>query len=296
MSSVAGDNEAGKGRVMNLTKLAHGAALLSGALLLVAGVLVGVLALGGGFDRAVAEDPHASAAATDVAKVFTPEQKAAIGAIVKDYLLENPEVLLDVQTKLEAKLEKMQEERMKTAIKSYADQLYRRADAAMAGDPNGDVTVVEFFDYNCGFCRRGFSNVAKLIEDDKKVRFVFKELPILSKGSEEASHVALAAKKQGKYWELHRALLQHHGSVDGETALRIAGKLGLDVEKLKADKDSPEVKAEIENVRDLAQKMGINGTPHFLVGDRTIAGAPEDLYEQLKGHVKDLRSNGCEVC
>lgn len=281
---------------MNLTKYAHGATLMGGALLLVAGVMVGAFALGGGFDRAAAEDSKPSTDAKDVAKVFTPEQKAAIGAIVKDYLLENPEILLDVQTKLEAKLEKMQEERMKTAIKSYADQLYRRADAPMAGDPKGDVTVVEFFDYNCGFCRRGFSEVAKLIENDKKVRFVFKELPILSKGSEEASHVALAAKKQGKYWQLHRALLQHRGSVDGETALRIAGKLGLDVEKLKADKDSPEIKAEIENVRDLAQKMGINGTPHFLVGDRTIAGAPDDLYEQLKGHVKELRSNGCEVC
>ena len=95
---------------------------------------------------------------------------------------------------------------------------------------------------------------------------------------------------------MHSALLNYRGSVDGESALKIAGKLGLDVEKLKADRESAAVTAEIDKVRELAQKMGINGTPHFLVGDRSIAGAPENLFEQIEGHVTDLRKNGCEVC
>lgn len=281
---------------MNVTKLKLGGSLFRSAGLFAALLLGGAAVLSGGFDRATAQDSEKQAANNSAAAAFSSEQKAGIEAIVKDYLLANPEILLEVQSRLEAKMEKEQEERLKTAIKSNADELYRRADAPSAGDPKGDITVVEFFDYNCGFCKRGFTDVSKLIENDKKIRVVFKELPILSKGSEEASRVALAAKKQGKYWEVHRALLEYRGSVDAESALKIAAKQGLDVDKLKADMDSPEVTAEITKVRELAQKMGINGTPHFLVGDRTIPGAPENLYEQIAGHVKDLRANGCEVC
>ncbi|MBU2581866.1 MAG: DsbA family protein [Alphaproteobacteria bacterium] len=263
-----------------------------GAGLFAIAALGGVLAFDGAFDRATAED----AAKPSTGAAFSADQKAGIEAIVKDYLLANPEILLEVQRSLETKMEKEQEERLKTAIKENKDELYHRADAPSVGDPKAEITVVEFFDYNCGYCKRGFSEVAKLVENDKKVRVVFKELPILSKQSEEASRVALAAKNQGKYWELHSALLQNRGSNDAESSLKIAGKLGLDVDRLKADMDSKEVTAEIEKVRDLAQKMGINGTPHFLVGDRTIPGAPENLFELIEAHVKDLRKNGCEVC
>ena len=136
----------------------------------------------------------------------------------------------------------------------------------------------------------------KLIESDPKVRVVFKELPILSKGSEEASRIALAARKQGKYWELHRAMLSSKGQLNEASTLQIAEKLGLDVAKLKADMASPEVKAEIEKSEALAKKMGVNGTPHFLVGDRAIAGAPEDLYDQLARNVSELRKQGCPYC
>ena len=134
------------------------------------------------------------------------------------------------------------------------------------------------------------------MESDPKVRVVFKELPILSKGSEEAAHVALAAKRQGKYWEMHKAMLGAKGHMDEAAALRIAEKLGLDMDKLKADMASPEVKAEIEKSEALAKKMGVNGTPHFLVGDRAIPGAPEDLYKQLSDNVQELRKKGCSYC
>ena len=282
---------------MNPTKKTPGVIAHRGLLLAAVALFGGALAFGGLFDRATAEGPADGEASSSAASmVFSSEQKTGIEVIVREYLLANPEIFLEVQTELEKRLEHAQAERMKTAIKSNAKDLYQRTDAPMAGDPNGDITVVEFFDYNCGYCKRGFSQLSQLIDNDKKVRVVFKELPILSKGSEEASRVALAAKQQGKYWDVHRALLNHRGSVDGNSALRIAGKLGLDVEKLKQDKDSQAVTAEIDKVRDLAQKMGINGTPHFLVGDRTIPGAPENLYEQLASHVKELRANGCEVC
>ena len=144
--------------------------------------------------------------------------------------------------------------------------------------------------------RQGLHDVVKLVETDPKVRVVFKELPILSRGSEEASRVALAAQRQGKYWELHKAVLGAKGQMNEAAALQIAEKLGLDMDKLKKDMASPEVKAEVEKSEALAKKMGVNGTPHFLIGDRAIAGAPDDLYDQLERNVTELRKQGCSYC
>ncbi len=281
-------------KALALTTSRSGLALVLG-LATAAGFALSALTAG---NPATAQSSAVSEAAEAAKKApFSDEQKAGIRAVIRDYLLQNPEVFLDVQAELEKKLEEIQSARLKTSLKENAADLFRRPDAPMAGNPAGDVTVVEFFDYNCGFCKRGFPEVAKLIDSDKKVKVVFKELPILSKGSEEASRVALAAKKQGKYWEVHRDMLNSKGRLDEETALKIAGKLGLDVAKLKADMNAPDVTAEIEKVREVAQKMGINGTPHFLVGDRSIAGAPENLHEQLAEHVKAIRAaGGCDVC
>jgi protein-disulfide isomerase len=203
---------------------------------------------------------------------------------------------MDIQTALESKMETIQAERLKVALKENADQIFRRPEAPTAGNPNGDVTIVEFFDYNCPYCKKAFGDVSKVIERDPKVKVVFKELPILSKSSEEASRVALAARMQGKYWEMHRALLNQKGEVNEQSSLRLAEKLGLDMARLKKDMEAPEVKAEIETVRALAQKMGIQGTPHFLVGDKAIPGAPQNLLETMTGYVADVRKTGCTVC
>ncbi len=227
---------------------------------------------------------------------FTPDQKQSIEQIIKSYLVANPEVLVDAQTALEEKMEKAQTEKLKAAITENAAAIYREPDASVAGNPAGDITVVEFFDYNCGYCKRGLHDVIKLVETDPKVGVGFKGLPILSKGSEEASRVALAARKQGKYWEIHRAMLESKGQMNEASALRIAEKLGLNMDKLKQDMAAPEVEAEVKKSEDLAKKMGVNGTPHFLVGDRAIPGAPEDLYDQLEKHVTELRKQGCAYC
>ena len=109
-------------------------------------------------------------------------------------------------------------------LKESADEIFRRPNAPIAGNPDGDVTVVEFFDYNCGYCKRAFSDIAKLMEKDPKVKVVLKELPILSKESEEAAKVALAARMQGKYWEVHRALSTLRGEVNEQAALRAVEK------------------------------------------------------------------------
>jgi protein-disulfide isomerase len=231
-----------------------------------------------------------------VAPTFSPDQKKEIEQIIKSYLVANPEIFVDIQNALEEKMEKEQAQKLKVAVAENASEIYRAKEASIAGNPDGEITVVEFFDYNCGYCKHGLRDVVKLVETDPKVRVVFKELPILSKGSEEASHVALAAQKQGKYWELHKAMLSAKGQMNEAAALQIAEKLGLDMDKLKKDMASPEVKAEIEKAAALAKKLGVNGTPHFLIGDRAVAGAPDDLYDQLERNVTELRKQGCSYC
>ena len=136
----------------------------------------------------------------------------------------------------------------------------------------------------------------KLVEQDKNVRVVFKEFPILRDESEQAARVALAARMQGKYWEVHRDLITTKGLVNEAVALKVAENHGLDMAKLKADMASDEVKGELNRVKELAQKLSINGTPHFLVGDRAIGGAPENLYDVLETHVTELRKSGCAYC
>jgi len=240
--------------------------------------------------------PAGTEATPEAIGKFSAGDRADIEKIVKEYLLNNPEILYEVQTALEAKMEKEQAEKTKKAIAENAKVIYRDPNAALGGNPDGDITVVEFFDYNCGYCKRGFADIAKLIKADPKVRVVFKEYPILSADSEKAAMVALAARQQGKYWDVHQKLIVDRGRATEESALKIAEEAGLDMVKLKADMKSDAVKNEIESVKNLAKEMGINGTPHFLVGDRSIGGAPQDLFDQLVGHIKELRKNGCSYC
>lgn len=232
------------------------------------------------------------------ASKFSDGQRRDIEVIIKDYLLKNPELMMEVQAALEGKMEKAQTEKMKVALVENAKELYQSPTAPIAGNPKGDITVVEFFDYNCGYCKKALPDLAAVIQKDKNVRIVMKEFPILSKGSEEAAKVALAAKLQGKYWEFHRAMMETQGQANEAVALRVAEKIaGLDMTRIKKDMAGPEVKKEIDDTRKLAQKMGIQGTPHFLVGDRVIPGAPEGLTDLIVGQVDEVRkAGGCKVC
>jgi protein-disulfide isomerase len=251
----------------------------------------------GAVDRLGSPRAHAETIApTAGGATFSDEQKKALGEIIKDYLVKNPEIMIDVQTALEEKMQKDQDAKLKSFMTENGKSIFRGPNSSVAGDPNGDITVVEFFDYNCGYCKRGLPEVQKLLQNDKKVRFVFKELPILSKGSEEAARIALAVKRQGKYWEFHQAMLGAKGRADEASALKIAASLGVDLAKVKADMASDDVKNELRDDLLLAKQMGINGTPHFLVGDKSIPGAPEDLHDQLETLVSGFRKDGCPIC
>jgi protein-disulfide isomerase len=277
---------------MTFTTVADALRSRKGAVLLAPAILLvwTTLAIGQS-DRAPTAQGTVVADAT-----VNADQRKQIEAIIKDYLTSNPEILLEMQNALEAKMDKLQAERTAAVIKGNATEIFRPAFSPVVGNAKGDVPVVEFFDYNCGYCKRAFGDVAKLIDKEKQVRFILKELPILSKGSEEASRVALAVKMQGKYWEFHRAMLESSGQANEASALRTAEKVGVDMARLKKDMASPEIKKEIEETRTLAAKLGIQGTPHFMVGDRIIPGAPENLLERMTKLVAEVRQEGCKVC
>jgi len=222
-------------------------------------------------------------------------EKKQIVAIVRDYLTKNPEILVEMTTELDKRQQAEQASQQEKSISENADALFRSSHAFTAGDPNGDVTVVEFFDYNCGFCRRAMPSVVKLVDSDPKVKLVLKELPIFGDDSEAAAKGALAAHKQGKYFEMHQKLFSEPGKANKDKVLRIANELGLDVPQLEKDMESDEVKQSLDEARDLAQKLGLQGTPLYLVGDQTIPGAPDDLYDQLVEKVTEIRDNGCKA-
>ena len=212
---------------------------------------------------------------------------------VREYLTKNPEILVEMTNELDKRRVAEQSVQQQKVISQNADAIFRSPVSPVAGNPNGDVSVVEFFDYNCPYCRRSLPDVLKLINEDGKVRLVLKELPILSDESVAAAKLALAANKQGKYFEMHQKLFSEPGRANKDKALRIAKELGLDVDQLQKDAEDPDIKKALHEAKDLAQKLDLEGTPMFLTGDQVIAGAPDDLFDQLKAKVAEVRQNGC---
>jgi protein-disulfide isomerase len=232
--------------------------------------------------------------APGVANVSSFDERRVVN-IVRDYLTKNPEILVEMTTELDKRQATEQAERQQTIIGENAEQIFRSPLAHTAGNPNGDVSVVEFFDYNCGFCRRALPDVVKLVQNDDKVRIVLKELPIFGEESEGAAKIALAAAKQGKYFEMHQKLFTEPGKADKEKAMRIADELGLDKAQLEKDMQDPEIQESLDEAKELATKLGLQGTPLFLIGDRVIPGAPDDLYDQLTKKVVEVREKGCKA-
>jgi protein-disulfide isomerase len=224
---------------------------------------------------------------------FSDGQVKSIEKIVKDYLLSHPEILLEVQDAYEKKVEAQRAD----ATKSRLPGFYKALDgmkSEMTGMSvgNGDVTVVEFFDYNCGYCRKTLPDLVKLIEREPNIKVQFMEYPILAPESKDASKVAIAAAKQGKYFEFHKAMFTA-GRATKESALKVAEQLGLDMSRLQADMASPETEALISKIAEAGKQMFIDGTPSFIVGDKVNPGWTQ--FDQLKELVGDARK-GCKAC
>jgi protein-disulfide isomerase len=214
---------------------------------------------------------------------FSETQRGEIQQIFRDYLMENPEMISEAMIALREKQEREMEEMTQNKLKEYAE-FFQSDDVPFVGKKDGDVTVVEFFDYNCGYCKRAFEDVQALIERDKNVRVVFIEMPILGPTSFTAAQWAMAAHKQGKYFEFHQALMEHQGGKDEAQMKVIAERLGLDVDKMAADAKSDAVQELLGKSIGVARDMGIQGTPAFIVGDQVFRGyiGTEALIESVK--------------
>jgi protein-disulfide isomerase len=211
------------------------------------------------------------------AQSFSEPQRGEIEKIIKDYLLAHPEVLQEAMAELEKKQQVAEAEKARSAVKNHSDALFNSPRQVVLGNPQGDVTFVEFFDYNCGYCKRALSDMTTLLGNDPKLKVVLKEFPVLGPGSVEAAQVAVAVRMQDKtgkkYLEFHQKLLGGRGQADKAKALAAAKDVGLDMARLDKDMKSDEVSKTIEESMKLAEALGLNGTPSYVIGNDVVIGA-----------------------
>ena len=211
------------------------------------------------------------------AQSFTDTQRGDIEAIVRSYLLAHPEVLEEAMAELSKRQAAAEAVKHEASIATNANTIFNSPRGVMIGNKDGDVTFVEFFDYNCGYCKRAMSDMLDLMKADSKLKVVLKEFPVLGQGSIEAAQVAVAVRMQDptgkKYLDFHQKLLGGRGQADKARALAAAKDLGLDMAKLEKDMTSPEAKATIEENFKLAEEMGMNGTPSYVIGKQIVVGA-----------------------
>ncbi|MBL8697698.1 MAG: DsbA family protein [Alphaproteobacteria bacterium] len=221
------------------------------------------------------------------APAFTPAQADEIRELVRDYIRNNPEIIVEALQAFDAKQKAEQAAAQESAIRRRQNDLLRDPQSPSAGPAGADVTVVEFFDYRCPYCKQVVGALGQLKRGDPKLRVIYKELPILGPDSVIASRAALAAVYQGGYEKMHAALMARRGTLDEEAVQAVAQEVGLDPTRLKVDMARPEVAAQIERNRALARDLGIRGTPAFVIGERLVPGAID--LETMRGLVAQAR-------
>jgi protein-disulfide isomerase len=224
-------------------------------------------------------------------------QRQAIEQIVKEYLVKNPEVIQEAIAELERRQEEGQKTAQASALKDSREALLNSPHGSTIGNPAGDITLVEFFDYNCGYCKRALTDLKTLVKADPKLKVVLKDFPVLGPESVEASRVALAAKQQlkgDKLFDFHTRLMETKGRANGERAMAVAKEMGLDMAKLQKDLDGEEVRAAIQENVGLGDKLGLTGTPAFVIGDEIIPGAVG--LEPMRKALASVRQCGKANC
>jgi protein-disulfide isomerase len=226
------------------------------------------------------------------AQSFSDAQRSEIEGILKDYLLKHPEILQEAMAELEKKQQVADAEKSKVAVKEHKQLLFGSPRQVTLGNLQGDVTLVEFFDYNCGYCKRALSDLMNLMKADPKLKVVLKEFPVLGPGSVEAAQVATAVRMQDrggkKYLEFHQKLLSGRGQADRARALAVAKDIGMDMARLEKDMTSDEMRATLEESMQLADKLGLNGTPSYVVGPAVVVGAVG--FDALKDKIESARA------
>ncbi len=224
----------------------------------------------------------------------TAAQKAEIEAIVREYLLANPSILREMADKLEANDKLAEEGQREKALDTFKDEVFKTAADPTIGSKKPDVTIVEFMDYNCGWCKKSVKEVQSLVETDKNIKVIFKDFPIFGEHSEYAAKAALAAEKQGKYWELHQAMFAHEGQVTTDVVNQLAQTTGLDMKKLQADIGSKDIGERIAANMQLGKNLAINGTPAFVIDAKVFGGYLP--IEGMNEAIAQVRANGCKMC
>jgi protein-disulfide isomerase len=210
------------------------------------------------------------------AQSFSDAQKSEIEKIIKDYLVAHPEVLEEASAELDKRKQLAEAEKARSAIKNHSEALFNSPRQVTVGNGSGDVTLVEFFDYNCGYCKRALADLTTIMKDDGKLRVVLKEFPVLGPGSVEAARVAVAVRMQDKgkkYFDFHQRLLNGRGQADKARALAAAKDAGFDIARIEKDMTSDEVKVSLEESMKLAEALGMNGTPSYVIGEEVVVGA-----------------------
>lgn len=231
------------------------------------------------------------------APAFTDQQRAAIRDVVKDFILKNPEVVQEALIELDRRQKEAERQGRLKIIQDKSGPLFTAAHDVSFGNPKGDITLVEFFDYNCGFCKRALGDLQKIVSEDKNVRVIVKDFPVLGQGSVEAATVALAAKQQlapEKIWQFHQKLLGTRGQVGRQQALDAAREAGADVARIQRELDSPAVRGAIEQNIQIADSLGVTGTPSYVLGDEVVVGAVG--FADLKARIDNLRKCGKSAC
>ena len=225
------------------------------------------------------------------AQSMSDAQRGEIEKIVRDYLISHPEVLQEAISALEKKQAAEEAEKHEAAVKDNAETIFNSPRQVTVGNPQGDVTFVEFFDYNCGYCKKAMTDMFDLMKSDSKLKVVLKEFPVLGPGSVEAARVAVAVRMQDKtgkkYLDFHQKLLSGRGQADKARALAAAKEAGFDVAKLERDMGSDEVRLSLEESLKLAEKLGLNGTPSYVIGSNVVVGAVG--LDQLKEKINSAR-------
>lgn len=221
---------------------------------------------------------------------MTPAEREAFRAEVRTYLLENPEIILEAIQILESRRAVAAAEADRSLVRENAALIFEDGHSWVAGNPEGDVTVVEFLDYRCGYCKRSHADVRALLANDPNIRFVEKQFPILGPESVAAAKVAIAALTvdPALYEKLTDELMNYRGNMTEQVALRIAGTIGYDVGALRDAAGSPAVEQALAENYDLAGRLGIQGTPTFIIGTEVIRGALP--YEDLAAAIAEARA------
>lgn len=226
--------------------------------------------------------------AAEAAPAFTDSQKATIEEVVRNLLTnKEPEIIMKAAEEIQKRTETETAAKGQAAITKNHDKLFKDMDAPVSGNPKGNVTIVEFFDYTCGYCKAGQESLAQLLNEDKNVRLVHKEFPILGAGAMIASQAALASVAQGKYADFHKALMNTKERLSEEGIKKLAQSIGLNVEKLTKDMESEKIKNSLQTNRSLAEALHIQGTPAFVIGDKLYPGVLS--LDQLKEAIADAR-------